>query len=165
MRSLGLFLYRCAMISKKTKYALKALEYLAQHSDGRPVLISELAAAEKIPRKFLEFILLSLRKGNVLTSRIGKGGGYSLARDPSEITLGSIIRILEGDLSLVQCVNIEGAKQCEDGNDPACCGIHLVMLDLKKSITSVLEATTLADIIRKKETADLTRLNVLDYSI
>ena len=141
------------------------MEYLARHSHGKPVLISELAAAEKIPRKFLEFILLSLRKGDILTSRIGKGGGYTLARDPSEITLGNIIRILEGGLSLVQCVNVEGVKKCEDGNDPACCGIHLVMLDLKKSITSVLEATTLADIIRKKETANLARLNVLDYNI
>ena len=141
------------------------MEYLAQHSHGRPVLIAELAKEEKIPRKFLEFILLSLRKGNVLTSRIGKGGGYRLARDPSEITLGSVIQILEGGLSLVQCVNGDGAKQCEDGSDPACCGIHLVMTDLKKSINSVLAATTLADIIRKKEMANVTRLNILDYSI
>jgi Rrf2 family protein len=153
------------MISKKTKYALKAMEYLAQHSNGRPVLIAELASAEKIPRKFLEFILLSLRKGDLLTSRIGKGGGYSLARDPSEISLGSIVRILEGGLSLVHCVNGDGAKQCEDGNDPSCCGIHLVMVDLKQSITSVLEATTLADIIKKKESANRIKSNILDYSI
>ena len=141
------------------------MEYLAQHADGGPVLIAELAAAEKIPRKFLEFILLSLRKGDILTSRIGKGGGYSLARDPSEITLGSIVKILEGGFSLVHCVNGDATKLCEDGNDPSCCGIHLVMVDLKKSITSVLEATTLADIIKKKESADRIKLNILDYSI
>jgi Rrf2 family protein len=153
------------MISKKTKYALKAMSYLAQKTDGRPVLISELASAENIPRKFLEFILLSLRKGDLLTSRIGKGGGYCLARDPSEITLGSIIRILEGGLSLVHCVNGDGAKLCEDGNDPSCCGIHLVMVDLKNSITSALEATTLADIIDKKNSANMVKSNVLDYCI
>ncbi len=163
--TLDLFLFGASMISKKTKYALKAMEYLAQHSNGRPVLISELAAEEKIPRKFLEFILLTLRKANLLTSRIGKGGGYNLARDPSEITLGSIIRILEGGLSLVQCVNGDGVKLCEDGNDPSCCGIHLVMTDLKNSINSVLDETTLADIINKKATANLLKLNILDYTI
>lgn len=69
------FLWWRSMISKKTKYALKAMEYLAHNSNGKPVLISELAAAENIPRKFLEFILLALRKGDLLTSKIGKGGG------------------------------------------------------------------------------------------
>lgn len=153
------------MISKKTKYALKAMEYLALNSNGRPVLIAELAAAENIPRKFLEFILLSLRKGDVLTSKIGKGGGYRLARDPSEITIGSIVRILEGGFSLVHCLDGNGSKQCEDGHDPSCCGIHLVMVDMKKSITSALEATTLADIINKKNLANMTKSNILDYSI
>lgn len=153
------------MISKKTKYALKAMEYLAQNSDGRPVLIAELASAENIPRKFLEFILLSLRKGDLLTSRIGKGGGYSLARDPSEITIGSIVRILEGGFSLVHCVDGDGTIKCEEGNDPSCCGIHLVMTDMKKSITKVLEAATLADIIKKKESAKRIKSNILDYSI
>jgi Rrf2 family protein len=165
--SLDLFFFICGvmMISKKTKYALKAMEYLAQHSNGRPVLISELAEAEKIPKKFLEFILLSLRKGDLLTSRIGKGGGYSLARDPSEISLGSIIRILEGGMSLVHCVDGDGARQCEDGNDPACCGIHLVMSDLKKSINTILEVTTLADIIKKKDSANQVKFSILDYCI
>lgn len=159
------FYLGAVMISKKTKYALKAMEYLAEHSNGRPVMISELAEAEKIPRKFLEFILLSLRKGDVLTSRIGKGGGYSLARDPSEISLGSIIRVLEGGLSLVHCVNGDGVRQCEDRNDPSCCGIHLVMVDMKKSINSILETTTLADIIRKKNLVNKVKSNVLDYCI
>jgi Rrf2 family protein len=153
------------MISKKTKYALKAMEYLAQHSHGRPVLISELATAENIPKKFLEFILLALRKGDLLTSRIGKGGGYRLARDPSEITIGSIVQILEGGFSLVHCLNGNGAAQCEEGKDPSCCGIHLVMVDMKKNITSVLETTTLADIITRKESAHTAKSNILDYCI
>lgn len=153
------------MISKKTKYALKAMEYLALNSHGRPVLISELASAEKIPRKFLEFILLSLRKGGLLSSRIGKGGGYRLARDPTEITIGNIVRILEGDFSLVHCLGENGTMQCEDGNDPSCCGIHLIMVEMKKSINQVFEKTTLADIINKKESADRIKANILDYSI
>ena len=141
------------------------MEYLAQNSNGKPVLIAELASAGNIPKKFLEFILLALRKGDLLTSRIGKGGGYRLARDPSEITIGSIINILEGGFSLVHCVNGNSIKQCEEGNDPSCCGIHLVMADMKRTITSVLEATTLADIINKKESANRSKLNIHDYSI
>jgi Rrf2 family protein len=153
------------MISKKTKYALKAMGYLARNSHGQPVLIAELASAEKIPKKFLEFILLALRKGGLLTSRIGKGGGYSLALEPSQITVGSIVRILEGEFSLVHCLDGNGTQQCEDGNNPECCGIHLVMVDMKKSITSVFESTTLADILDKKESADRLKMNILDYSI
>jgi Rrf2 family protein len=153
------------MISKKTKYALKAMGYLAQNSNGMPVLIAELAAAENIPKKFLEFILLALRKGGLLTSRVGKGGGYRLAHDPSDITIGSIVKILEGDFSLVHCLGGDGIMRCEDGNDHSCCGIHLVMVDMKKSITAVFEKTTLADIINKSESANRIKSNILDYCI
>jgi Rrf2 family protein len=159
------FAYGAEMISKKTKYALKAMRHLAKNSHDRPVLIADLASAEKIPKKFLEFILLALRKGGLLTSRIGKGGGYRLAHDPSEITIGSIVRILEGDYSLVHCLNENGTQQCEEGNDPSCCGIHLVMVDVKTSITSVLETLTLADITKKSDSANRLKSNILDYSI
>lgn len=159
------FIIGAAMISKKTKYALKALEHLAINSHGRPILIAELAAAENIPKKFLEFILLALRKGGVLTSKIGKGGGYSLASEPSDITIGSVVRILEGGFSLVHCLDGNGVKKCEDGHDPTCCGIHLVMVDMKRSINSVLDTTTLADIINKKDSANQIKSNIIDYSI
>jgi len=153
------------MISKKTKYALKALGYLAENSAGKHVMIADLATAEHIPKKFLEFILLALRKGGVLTSRIGKGGGYRLAHDPAEITIGSIVKILEGDFSLVHCLNGNGRNQCEDGNDPSCCGIHLVMVEMKQSISTVFEATTLADIIQRKDSASVLKSNIHDYCI
>jgi len=153
------------MISKKTKYALKAMGYLAQNSNGRPVLISELASAENIPKKFLEFFPTRRSSDLLLTSKIGKGGGYRLARDPSEITIGSIVRILEGGFSLVHCLDGNGAKQCEEGNDPSCCGIHLVMVDMKKSITSVLETTTIADMIDKRDSATRAKAKILDYCI
>lgn len=153
------------MISKKTKYALRALSHLAKNANNQSVLIADLARSEKIPKKFLEFILLSLRKGGVLNSRIGKGGGYRLAHEPSEITIASIIRILEGGFSLVHCLNENGANICEDGNDPACCGIHMVMNDVQTAISSVLETTTLADMISKTDAENFRRSQIIDYSI
>jgi Rrf2 family protein len=153
------------MISKKTKYALRALSYLAQQTDNRPVLIADLAQSAKVPRKFLEFILLSLRKGGLLVSRIGKGGGYRLAHKPSEITIASVVRILEGGFSLVHCLNDNGVNSCEEGNDPANCGIHLVMKDVKNAISSVLETTTLADMIDRSEAECFRKSQIIDYSI
>ncbi len=160
------FLQECSgMISKKTKYALRALSYLANQTDNRPVLIADLARSEKIPKKFLEFILLSLRKGGILASRIGKGGGYRLANKPSEITIASVVRILEGGFSLVHCLNENGVMECEEGNDPASCGIHMVMKDVKIAISSVLETTTLADMINRTDAESFRRSQIIDYSI
>ena len=87
------------MISKKTKYALKALIYLGREYDRGPILIADLARVEKIPKKFLELILLALKNNGILQSRKGKGGGYSLAKDPGSIVMGKVIRIMEGPLA------------------------------------------------------------------
>ncbi|MDD2898312.1 MAG: Rrf2 family transcriptional regulator [Desulfuromonadaceae bacterium] len=153
------------MISKKTKYALKALGYLAEHSTGEPVLISELAKEENIPRKFLEAILVTLRKGGVLKSKIGKGGGYMLAASPANITIGRIVSILEGGFALVECLNDNVKGVCEECGDPACCGIRLVMSDVKGAIDSVLESTSLADMVEKSDAARLKKSNIMDFSI
>ena len=153
------------LISKKTEYALKALCHLAQQPDNSSILIADLARANNIPKKFLEFILLSLRKGGVLKSRIGKGGGYRLSQKPSEVTIGSIINILEGDVTEVQCMNDAGKNQCLESNNQSCCGIHLVMNEVKQSIAAVLETATLADMIEKIDHESRRRSGVIDYSI
>lgn len=153
------------MISKKTKYALKALGYLAEHSTGDPILISELAKEENIPRKFLEAILVALRKGGVLKSKIGKGGGYMLALPATAITIGRIVGILEGGFALVECLNDNTNAACEECGDPACCGIRLVMSDVKRSIDSVLESTTLADMVERSDAARQRKSNIVDFSI
>ncbi len=153
------------MISKKTKYALKALSYLAEHSTGAPILISELAKEENIPRKFLEAILVALRKGGVLKSKIGKGGGYMLASPPSDITIGKVVGVLEGGFALVECLNDNVRVECEECGDPACCGIRLVMSDVKTAIDSVLETTTLADMVDRSEAARQQKSRVMDFSI
>ncbi len=153
------------MISKKTKYALKALEYLARHSSEGPILISELAEAETIPKKFLEAILLSLRKGGILQSRIGKGGGYSLALEAKRITIGSVVRILEGDFAPVQCLSDTSYTRCEECADEFSCGTRLVMADVKKAMATVLDRVTLADMLERSENERQRHSKVIDFSI
>lgn len=153
------------MISKKTIYAFRALIHLAGVPSGQPVLIADLARDGNIPKKFLEFILLSLRKGGLLQSRIGKGGGYSLALPPNKITLGSIVRILEGDIAPVSCLSTTNYARCEECQDEATCGIRLTMVDVNAALTTVLDNLTLADMIERSEAERKKRENVVDFSI
>jgi Rrf2 family protein len=153
------------MVSKKTKYALKALIHLAGQPVSQPVLISELAKAENIPKKFLEFILLSLRKGGVLQSRIGKGGGYSLALTPAKITIGNVVRILEGDLAPVLCLSETNYTRCEECQDETTCGIRLVMVDVNTALRHALDNLTLADMLERSADERSRQFNVVDYSI
>lgn len=153
------------MLSKKTKYALKALINLATQPADEPVLISELARTEAIPRKFLEAILLALKNAGMLQSKIGKGGGYYLAKEPRNITIGSIVKVLEGGYAPVQCLNDAESHGCDECGEPASCGIRLVMSDVMQAISSVLETTTLADMIERSETARQTQAKIVDFNI
>jgi Rrf2 family protein len=153
------------MISKKTIYAFKALIYLAGVPSGQPVLIADLARDENIPKKFLEFILLSLRKGGLLQSRVGKGGGYTLALPANRITVGSIVRILEGDTAPVQCLSTTNYAHCEECRDEATCGIRLTMADVNAALTTVMDGLTLADMVERSEAERNKIKNVVDYSI
>jgi len=153
------------MISKKTIYAFKALIHLAGTPAGQPVLIADLAKAENIPKKFLEFILLSLRKGGLLLSRIGKGGGYTLAMPPNRIKLGVVVRILEGDIAPVQCLSTTNYARCEECLDELTCGIRLTMADVNVVLAEVLDGLTLADMIERSEAAQNKRNNVVDFNI
>lgn len=153
------------MLSKKTIYAFKALIHLAGVPTGRPVLIADLAREENIPRKFLEFILLSLRKGGILQSRVGKGGGYALALSTNKITIGSVVRILEGDVSPVQCLSTTSYSRCEECQDEATCGIRLAMADVNVALNSALDRLTLADMVERSENERVKRQNVVDFNI
>jgi Rrf2 family protein len=153
------------MLSKKTIYAFKALIHLAGAPSGQPVLIADLARVENIPKKFLEFILLSLRKGGILQSRVGKGGGYTLALPANKISIGSVVRLLEGDISPVQCLSTTNYARCEECQDEATCGIRLTMSDVNVALSNVLDGLTLADMVERSEDARLKRQNVVDFSI
>jgi Rrf2 family protein len=153
------------MISKKTIYAFKALIHLAGQPSGQPILIADLARDENIPKKFLEFILLSMRKGGLLNSRIGKGGGYSLALPPNRITIGAVVRILEGDLAPVPCLSTTNYARCEECQDETTCGIRLTMADVNVALANVLDGLTLADMVERSENERSKRENVVDFSI
>ena len=135
------------MLSKKTKYGLKALTYLAIQKDKEPVQIAEISKHENISQKFLESILLTLRKTGYLGSKKGKGGGYYLIKEPSEIVMTSVIRILEGPIAMIPCVSLNFYEKCNDCPDEKSCGVHKLMLQVRDSALEVYRKTTLADLI------------------
>ncbi|HEY5975940.1 MAG TPA: Rrf2 family transcriptional regulator [Geobacteraceae bacterium] len=153
------------MISKKTKYALKALIYLAREYDRGPILIADLAREERIPKKFLELILLALKNNGILQSKKGKGGGYYLGRAPREITMGQAIRIMEGPLAPVPCVSESAYAPCEECVSETSCGIRIVMKEVRDAIAGILDSTTLADVLERMDKAEKQARGVLDFFI
>ena len=139
------------MLSKKTKYGLKALAFLASKDTREPVQIAEIASHENISQKFLESILLSLRKTGFLGSKKGKGGGYYLIKDPSEILMTNVIRVLEGPIAMVPCVSLNFYEKCDDCPDENTCVVHNLMIQVRDSALQVYRNNTLADIIVKSE--------------
>ena len=134
------------MITKKTKYALKALSYLAQEFDHKnPVLISELAHEEKIPKKFLEAILLELKNKGILHSKKGKGGGYLLAKKPEKIDLITVLRVLEGPLAPLPCLSQTAHAKCDECESEVSCGIRKMMKGVYDAQLRALEKLTLQD--------------------
>ena len=135
------------MLSKKTKYGLKALTFLGNQKDRNPIAISEIANHENISQKFLESILLTLRRTGYLGSKKGKGGGYYLIKDPSEIPMTTVMRVLEGPIAMVSCVSLNFYEKCEDCPDEESCSVHKLMLKVRDSALDVYRNTTLADLL------------------
>jgi Rrf2 family protein len=153
------------MISKKAKYGLKAVLFLARHQDRGPVLISEIAASQQIPKKFLELILLDLRNCGLLRSKKGKGGGYSLARRAQEISLGSVLRSLDGPLAPLPCVSGSAYRRCDECEDETTCGIRLAMKDARDAMAAVLDGTSLADVLDRTAALETELSKALSYYI
>ena len=141
------------MLSRRSKYGLKALLVLAREGVDRPVLIADLAERDAIPRKFLEAILLDLKRHGVVQSRKGKGGGYFLRRRPEQITFGEVIRILEGPLALVPCVSKTAYTTCAECVDERTCGVRLAMKDVRDATSRILDHLTLGDVNRRVRVA------------
>ena len=132
------------MLSKKSKYGLKALLVLADAAPRRPMQASELAARQRLPKKFLEAILLELTRRGLLQSKKGRGGGYMLSRKPGDITIGEIIRALDGPLALVPCVSQTAYMRCDECIDEQTCGVRLAMKEVRDATAHILDNTTLA---------------------
>ena len=136
------------MLSKKSQYAFKALTYLSEKYEQGPVLISDIAKKKKIPLKFLENILLELKNAGVLESKKGKGGGYFFAKNPKDVPLAQIMRLLDGPISLLPCVSLyfyERCKNCDQNH----CGLHIVMSQVRDANLKILEKKTIADLAKR----------------
>ena len=132
------------MITKKAKYALKALlELTASYETRKPVLIADLAKRGRIPKKFLELILLELKNKGILESRKGKGGGYLLAKPPASVMLGPILRIIDGPLAPLPCLSQTAYRRCDECVDESTCGIRMVLKEVHDHQTHVLDNTSL----------------------
>jgi len=133
------------MLSKKTQYALQALSYLVEKHSDDPILIAEIASQKNIPIKFLENILLELRKAGFLESKKGKHGGYFFAQAPEKIKLSSIFRIIEGPIALLPCVSLNFYEKCADCNEKKC-GINKVMAAVRDNTLAILDNKTVSDL-------------------
>lgn len=134
------------MLSKKTKYGLKALTFIARSQDDKPVQVAVIAKSEQIPQKFLEGILLTLRKSGILGSKKGKHGGYYLRNEPSEIKMTDVMRVLEGPIAMVPCVSLNYYEKCDDCPDENLCSVHKLMIQVRDNTLQVFRNTTLADL-------------------
>jgi Rrf2 family protein len=132
------------MISQKARYALRALLFLAVRGDSAPVQISEIAESERIPRKFLEAILLELKKTGIVKSQRGRAGGYSLGRSAKEISFADVLRVTDGPLALSPCVSVMAYHKCDDCFEESVCAIRKALLAARDATAQILESRSLA---------------------
>ena len=139
------------MLSSRAKYGLKAMVHLARREGEGTILIADIAQTENIPRKFLDAILLDLKVRGFLVSKKGKGGGYALGKAARTITVGDLVRALDGPLAPVQCVSLTAYRRCIDCADEAGCAVRAVMQDVRDAIAQILDNTNLAQMSVRRE--------------
>lgn len=141
------------MLSQKARYALHALIVLAEHGAGEPKMIADIAEEARVPRKFLEQILLDLKRRGIVRSLRGRAGGYLLGRAPKNITFAEVIRTIDGPLALAPCVSTTAYHRCEDCVDEETCAIRKVLLAARDATAAVLEERTLAGALSSRRRA------------
>jgi Rrf2 family protein len=142
-------------MTQRTKYALNALFVLAEAPPDQPMAISDLAARGRLPKKFLEAILLELKRRGILSSKKGKGGGYQLLRSPQQISLAEIMRIFDGPLAPLPCASETAFKKCDECESVTTCAVRGVMKDVRDAMAAILEKATLAQLVQQRR--DLAR--------
>ena len=139
------------MISKKCKYAIHALIYLAERYQQGPVHIQDIAEQQRIPKKFLEAILLEMRNAKILHSKKGKGGGYYLYKRPEDVNLVEIIRLMDGAIAMLPCVSLNYYEPCEGCHDEVTCGIRDAFTGVRDETLKLLSKSTLAHIVKRQK--------------
>jgi Rrf2 family protein len=139
------------MLTAKGKYSLKALAHLAALAPGATTQAIEIAAANNIPKKFLDAILGELRNAGIVHSRKGPGGGYALAQAPSKIKIGHVIRTIDGPLAPIACASRTAYRPCHDCTSVKACTVRLTMTKVRDAMSDVLDRVTLADMVAMGE--------------
>jgi Rrf2 family protein len=134
------------MLTNKGKYGLKAMVHLAGLDPGALAQVPDIAEANSIPKKFLDYILTELRHAGLVYSKKGRGGGYALARPAHEIRVGAIVRALDGPLAPIPCASVTAFRRCEDCRDLKTCAVRLIMVEARNAIANVLDNRTLAEL-------------------
>ncbi|SDU06275.1 transcriptional regulator, BadM/Rrf2 family [Verrucomicrobium sp. GAS474] len=153
------------MLTKRGKYALRAVLYLGRHRDRGPILIQEIAEQEQIPKKFLEAILRDLRNEGILQSKMGKGGGYLLAQPTTRISLGDVIRTIDGPLAPIPCASQTAYAPCSDCPTVDTCMIRIVMRDVRDASSKILDGTSLQDALDRSTALDAETKKTLHFDI
>jgi len=133
------------MLAQKTRYALRSLLFLAEEGGGAPVQLARIAETQQVPPKYLELIMLALKKAGLVTSTRGPRGGYVLARPPQEISFGEIVRVMEGPIALVPCASVNFYAKCGDCHDEETCAIRRAFSLLREQSATLLEGISLAE--------------------
>lgn len=133
------------MLAQKTRYALRSLLYLAEESEGRPVQLARIAETQRVPPKYLELIMLDLKKAGFVVSTRGPRGGYLLAREPNDISFGEIVRAMEGPIALIPCASVNFYAPCGDCHDEATCAIRRAFSLLRDQSAQLLEGISLSE--------------------
>jgi Rrf2 family protein len=136
------------VLSQKTRYALKAMLELAALPPGAKLRSAEIAVRQSIPGKFLETILVELKRGGLVSGYRGRGGGYQLGQSAAVISFGQVVRLMEGPLALLPCVSKTQYHRCQDCGDEQSCALRRVFSEVRDSTADILDERTLADVLR-----------------
>jgi Rrf2 family protein len=142
------------VLSQKTRYALKALIELSAQPEGVSMSASAISARRSIPVKFLEAILVELKRDGVVRGQRGRSGGYQLARSPADITFGAVVRLMQGPLGLLPCVSVTQYRRCPDCADDATCELKKLFREVRDSTAAILDGWTLAQALMKPSLLD-----------
>ena len=141
------------MISQKARYAFKALTAFARLGRHQALQIADIAASEQIPRKYLEQILLTLKAAGLLASRRGRGGGYELIKDPGQISLGTVLRLIDGPMAPLPCLSRTAYRRCHDCESEENCAVRAGLAQAYEASLAALESTTIADAVARAASA------------